>query len=53
FRTKSDDKEALYGLIFIAEVMEDDDNYEKHITALINQNWDEYEYLLFGHVFND
>lgn len=47
------DKEALYGLIFIAEVTENDDNYQKYITALINQNWDEYEYLLFGHVFED
>ena len=47
------DKEALYGLIFIAEVTENDDSYQKNITALINQNWDEYEYLLFGHVFED
>lgn len=47
------DKEALYGLIFIAEVTENDDSYEKYITVLINQNWDEYEYLLFGHVFDD
>ncbi len=45
------DKEALYGLIFIAELTEDDDSYQRYITALINQNWDEYEYLLFGHVF--
>lgn len=47
------DKEALYGLIFIAETTEDDDSYQKYITALINQNWEEYEYLLFGHVFED
>lgn len=47
------DTEALYGLIFLAEITNDFDSYEKYITALINQGWDEQEFLLFGHVHDD
>lgn len=44
--------ESLIGLIFLAEVAEDDDSYEKYIDDLIEANWDEHHYLLFNHLLD-
>ena len=50
--TDENNKDALYGLIFLSEIMEDDDKYEKHVTQLVKSRWDEQEFLLFGHVID-
>ncbi len=44
-------QEALTGLIFIAETVQDYKEYKKYSTALIESNWDHYIFGLFGHLY--
>lgn len=48
----STNKEALQGLVFLAEVREDHFHYAKYISTYTNNHWDEDFYMLFRENYN-
>lgn len=46
-----DDEAALAGLLFLAETVQDQENYERYANRLLNKGWQPHYVWLLGHMF--
>ncbi|HNW98056.1 MAG TPA: DUF3857 domain-containing protein [Bacteroidales bacterium] len=52
-KTDSTNLKALYGMIYISELVQDDISYSKYINCLINNHKQPEHYLLFNNEYNN